>query len=74
MPLDSIIVRGAREHNLIPTCHWQRPKGAKPVLSDAEGNLGEWCFERGPAAETLRGVYPEHSRRAQGDRINSQRN
>ena len=66
MPLDSIIVRGAREHNLIPTCHSERPKGAK--------NLGEWCFERGPAAETLRGVYPEHSRRAEGDRINSQRN
>ena len=65
MPLDSIIVRGAREHNR-PTCHSDPP--------EAEKNLGEWCFERGPAAETLRGVYPEHSRRAQGDRINSQRN
>ena len=71
MPLDSIIVRGAREHNLIPTCHSDPP--------EAEKNLGEWCFERGPAAQTPRGVYPygrlpEHSRRAQGDRINSQRN
>ncbi len=29
MPLDSIIVRGAREHNLTPTCHSERPEGAK---------------------------------------------
>ncbi len=57
MPLDSIIVRGTREHNL-SHCHSKRPEGAK--------NLG--CPHAPQLiGETLRGVYPEHSRRAQGD-------
>ncbi len=44
MPFDSIIVRGAREHNL-PHCHSERPKGAK--------NLG-WPHARQVIGETLR--------------------
>jgi len=58
MPLDSIVVRGARENNHAPLCHSERPQGAK--------NLGEATSD-GETAETLRGVYPERQRRAQGD-------
>jgi hypothetical protein len=50
-------------HTDFDNCHSERPKGAKPVLSEVEGNLvfGKRFSGRENEILCLRGVYPERS-------------